>query len=104
LNNKKRYVITKTVTVVTFLSEKKNEPFERDFFITDDVKVVTETIKDACGEDVANKATYTVYRKGDALEKVTLNKEEEFLFNINVLKQRTIQESIKLKDGTVKEI
>ena len=95
----KRYVVVENTGVAVFKNyEELGE--EQAIFPSKDIDQVAEAVKEKYGGIQIELTDFSYYRKGDVLEK-ELTQWEQAMLTYRLLEERTIQESIKIQDGTV---
>ena len=98
----KRYVVTDNVSVAIFNNTEETGVICA-IFPDKSIKYVVETIEKEYSDKTFFNTIFTAYKKGDVIERELEDYEKEML-NFRILEERTIEESLRIKDGTVNEI
>ena len=95
----KRYVVVENTGVDVFKNYEELEE-EQANFPNKNIDQVVKAVKEKYGGIQIELTDFSYYRKGDVLEK-ELTQWEQAMLTYRLLEERTIQESIKIQDGTV---
>ena len=93
-----RFIVVDNATVAIFETDEPG--IVCAIFPDKTIEEVIKAVKEEYGNEVFYKTVFKSYKKGDVIERKLTECEKEML-NFRVIEQRSIQESIKLKDGSV---